>query len=107
MARWGFLTNHALVLMHVALHPRSTLREISNAAGITDRAVGSILRQMEEEELVSRQREGRNNRYWVDVQALLNYQLSGPYTVVELAEQLMAVAKQLQGEGGNASRPAD
>ena len=71
MARWGFLTNHALVLMHVANHPRSTLREIAAAVGITERAALSILRLMEEDAIITRQKEGRRNKYWVDFNALM------------------------------------
>lgn len=96
MAKWGLLTNHALVLIHVANNPRSTLREIALAVGITERAALSILRAMEEEGIVSRQREGRRNRYWVDYTALLEHQLRGPYSVVELAESLTDIARRLQ-----------
>jgi len=42
-ARWGLLTNHALVLMHVIEHPRSTLRDIADAVGVTERAALSLL----------------------------------------------------------------
>ncbi|MCH8066307.1 MAG: MarR family transcriptional regulator [Chloroflexi bacterium] len=96
MASWGFLTNHALVLMHVANHPRSTLREIAAAVGITERAALSILRLMEEDAIITRQKEGRRNKYWVDFNALMEYQLSGPYSVAELVEELTAVAARLQ-----------
>jgi DNA-binding IclR family transcriptional regulator len=96
MAKWRFLTNHALVLIHVANNPRTTLREISNSVGITERAALSILRSMEEERIISRQREGRKNRYWVDFQALLDHQLWGPYSVVELASTLTELAQRLQ-----------
>ena len=96
MGNWGFLTNHALVLIHVANHPRSTLREISDAAGITERAALSILRSLEEEEIVSRFKEGRRNRYQVDFDALLQHQLKGPYSVSELAGELMAMSQRLQ-----------
>jgi DNA-binding IclR family transcriptional regulator len=99
MASWGFLTNHALVLIHVANNPRSTLREIAGAVGITERATLSILRAMESERIISRQKEGRRNRYWVDFPALLHHQLQGPYSVVELVEALTAIAKRLQEEG--------
>ncbi len=78
MAKWRFLTNHAMVLIHVANHPRSTLRDIAQAVGITERAALSILRAMEEDDIISRQREGRRNKYWVDFRALLKYPLGGP-----------------------------
>ena len=56
MAHWDFLSNHALVLIHVLEHPRSTVREIAAAADITERHAISILRALEEEDIVSRQR---------------------------------------------------
>ncbi len=96
MGTWGFLTNHALVLVHIANHPRSTLREIAAAAGITERAAYTILRMLEAEEMVSRHKEGRRNRYEVDLVALLEHQAQGPYTLGELAENFMAMAKRLQ-----------
>jgi hypothetical protein len=51
---------------------------------------------MEEEGIITRQREGRRNKYWVDYAALMEHQLRGPYSVVELAENLTAIAKRLQ-----------
>ena len=96
MAKWRFLTNHALVLIHVANHPRSTLREIAQAVGITERAALSILRAMEEDDIISRKKEGRRNKYWVDFRALLKYPLGGPYAVVELVEVLTGISQELQ-----------
>ncbi len=96
MAKWRFLTNHALVLIHVANHPRSTLREIAQAVGITERAALSILRAMEEDDIISRKREGRRNKYWVDFNALLEYPLGGPYSVAEMVEALTGIAKEMQ-----------
>ncbi len=98
MGNWRFLTNHALVLIHVSNNPRTTLREISQAVGVTERASLSILRAMEEDGIVSRQREGRRNRYWVDYPALLEHQLEGPYSVAELASALNAIAQRLEQE---------
>ncbi len=96
MAKWRFLTNHALVLIHVANHPRSTLREIAFAVGITERAALSILRAMEEDDIISRKKEGRRNKYWVDFRALLKYPLGGPYSVAELVEALTGIAKEME-----------
>ena len=95
MAHWDFLTNHALVLIHVLDHPRSTLRDIAAAAGITERAAVSILRALEEDDIISRQKEGRRNRYWVNVGALLRHRRQGPYSVEELAEGLRQLSQQL------------
>lgn len=95
MAHWDFLTNHALVLIHVQDHPRSTLRDIAAAAGITERATVSILRALEEDDIIGRQKEGRRNRYWVNVSALLRHRRQGPYSVEELAEGLLHLSRQL------------
>ena len=94
MAHWDFLTNHALVLIHILEHPNSTLRDIADAAGITERAAVTILRALEEDEIVSRQKEGRRNRYWVNIEALLRHRRQGPYSVEELAEGLRRLSQQ-------------
>jgi DNA-binding IclR family transcriptional regulator len=95
MAHWDFLTNHALVLIHVIDHPRSTLREIASAVGITERAALSILRALEEDGIISRQKEGRRNRYWVNFGALLRHRRQGPYSVEELANGLQRLARRV------------
>jgi len=95
MARWDFLTNHALVLIHVIDHPRSTLRDIAAAVGITERATLSILRALEEDGIISRQKEGRRNRYWVNVGALLRHRRQGPYSVEEMANALLSLSQRV------------
>lgn len=95
MAKWRFVTNHALVLIQVAQHPRSTLREIALAVGITERAALSILRAMEEDKIISRKKEGRRNKYWVDYRALLDHPLGGPYTLTGLMQALTEIGKQI------------
>jgi len=38
MTKFRFLTNHALVLSHIARQPRITARELSDIIGISERA---------------------------------------------------------------------
>jgi hypothetical protein len=92
--RWGLLTNHALVLVHVVENPRSTLRGIADAVGITDRAALSILRALESDEIVSRRKEGRRIFYTVDMDALLAHRQYGKYTIAELASALLRLSGQ-------------
>ncbi len=68
---WGFLTNHAHVLIQIARDPRSTVREIANAAGITERATHSVLSDLREGGIVHATRDGRNNVYSIDLQTLV------------------------------------
>jgi hypothetical protein len=97
MAKLRFLTNHALVLIHVANNPKSTLREIASTVGITERAVQTVLGDMKREQLIKKERVGRKNHYWVNYPALLSYPLEGPYpTVVELAQALTDLGRRLR-----------
>lgn len=75
--RWGFLTNHALVLIYVVRHSGATVREISAGVGVTERATLEILRQLGEEGIVLRTKEGRRNTYAVDFEALASYRREG------------------------------
>ena len=68
---WGFLTNHAHVLIQIARDPRSTVREIANAAGIPERATPSVLSDLREGGIVHATRDGRNNVYSIDIQTLV------------------------------------
>ncbi len=94
--KWGFLTNHALVLLHVYEHPDSTLRQIADAAGITERATLSILRDMEEDGVVTRTKVGRNNHYGVNLRAVLDHQAQTPYKVERIVTQMAMLARQLR-----------
>jgi len=91
-ARWGLLTNHALVLIHVIEHHRSTLREIALDVGITERAALSILRALEDDAIVGRRKDGRRNVYSVDIEALLAHRSHGQYTIEQLATALFAIS---------------
>jgi DNA-binding MarR family transcriptional regulator len=74
---WGFLTNHALVLIYVVRHNGATVREISSGVGVTERATLAILRQLSEEGIVERSREGRRNTYAVNFDRLAAYRREG------------------------------
>ena len=67
---WSFLTNYSIVLAYVALRPDSTVRTIAADVGITERAALSILRDLDDERIVRRTRNGRRNTYSVDFDRL-------------------------------------
>lgn len=97
--RWSLLTNHAFVLAHVVEHPRSTLRQIADAVGITDRAALSILRALEEDAIITRTKLGRRNRYAVDIEALMRHKSQGKYTIGELVSALRLLAQRVPEVG--------
>ena len=45
---WRFVTNHAHVLACIAEDPSGRLRDIAAAVGITERAVGQIVGELEQ-----------------------------------------------------------
>jgi len=102
MSKWRFLTNHAMVLIHVFEHPRSTLREIAGAVDITERAALSILRQLEEDDCVDREKQGRRIRYTVNLPAVMATQAQGPYSIKQIVKQMARLAEGLEGTDGAA-----
>jgi DNA-binding IclR family transcriptional regulator len=62
---WSFLTNHAQVLLCIAQDPGIRLREIGEAVGITERAAHRIVAELADAGYISREREGRRNRYTI------------------------------------------
>ena len=77
MRRWGFLTTHALILVHVTQHPRSTVREIALEVGVTERAAHAALQDLREAGIIDRQREGRRNSHTVNFDHLSAYRREG------------------------------
>lgn len=73
MRTWGFLTNHAHVLIQIARNPRATVREIALSAGITERATHAVLKDLRDAGIVIAQRDGRQNSYRVDASALADH----------------------------------
>jgi len=66
MARWTFLTNHAIVLFFLAKHQLITGRELSGLIGITERTVRNIISDLESAGYINRSKEGRQVRYKID-----------------------------------------
>ena len=72
-ARWTFLSNHSHVLLCIARDPGTTLREVADRVGITERAVQRIVADLEEGGYLARVKSGRRNRYEVHVDSPLRH----------------------------------
>ena len=59
MAEWTFFTNHGLTLAAIAKSPRTTAREIGDAAGVTERAAHKIIKDLEDAGYVTKTKVGR------------------------------------------------
>jgi MarR family protein len=65
VAGWGFLTNHARVLLCVAHDPGVRLRDIAARLGITERSAYGIVTDLAEAGYVIKEKDGRRNRYLI------------------------------------------
>jgi Winged helix DNA-binding domain len=66
VSTWGFLTNHALVLLCIARDPGARLRDIAASVGITERSAFGIVSDLAEAGYIVKEKGGRRNRYRVE-----------------------------------------
>ena len=85
---WSFLTNHTHILVCLVRDPMTTVRNLSFQIGITERSVQRILAELEEAGVVTRSKEGRRNRYDVNLDFRLRHPLESEHTVGELLKSV-------------------
>ncbi len=73
MPEWTFLTSHALVLSYLAKQPSITAREISIDCGITERAIRTIIANLDEAGYIRKRKVGRGMRYRINPDLLLRH----------------------------------
>jgi DNA-binding Lrp family transcriptional regulator len=78
---WTFLSNHAHVLVCLALDPDARLRDVAASVGITERAVQKIVTDLEQAGIIVRERAGRRNRYSLRLEVPLRHPLESHKTV--------------------------
>ena len=81
---WSFLTNHARVLLCVARDPGVRLRDIAASLDITERSAFGILTDLAEAGYVVKEKNGRRNRYHVQVHLPLPEPVGRERTVGEV-----------------------
>jgi len=84
MPSWTFLTAHARVLLLVARDPGVRLRDIADRLDITERSAFSIISDLAEAGYVIKEKEGRRNRYHIQVHLPLPEPTSQVRTVGEV-----------------------
>jgi len=88
-APWTFLTNHAHVLICLALEPDSRIQDVAEQVGITYRAVQRILDELEAAGYIARGRkkdDARSNEYRVNLSLPLRHPVERHSTVAALVE---------------------
>src|ERR1700733_5479878 len=96
MRTWGFLTNHALVLLCIARDPGARLRDIAVSVGITERSAFGIVSDLAETGYIIKEKGGRRNRYRVEADL----------PVPESADRRLAIGDLLALLGGKDARVA-
>jgi MarR family len=81
---WTFLSNHGHVLVCIAEDPDQRLRDIALRVGITERAVFSIVNDLEADGYVRRVPVGRRNRYELDPSRPLRHPVERVHSIGEL-----------------------
>lgn len=81
---WTVFSNHAHVLICLVEDNTSTLREVAIRVGITERAVQRIVSDLEEAQVIARQRVGRRNVYQLFLDKPLRHPLESHKTIAEV-----------------------
>lgn len=81
---WTFLSNHAHVIVCLALEPDSRIRDMAERVGVTERTVTGIIADLEDAGILSIEKVGRRNRYRINRRARLRHPLEEHKTVGDL-----------------------
>ena len=85
---WTFLTNHAHVMVALAMDPDMRVRDLADAVGITERAAQRIVGELVDGGYLRREKHGRRNRYHLDASKPLRHPLEGHHTIGRLLDVL-------------------
>ena len=89
---WTLLTGHGHVLVEIARNPGVRIRDLSAAAGLTERTVQAIVADLEAAGYLTRTRIGRRTRYTVNPDSPFRHRAQQGLRVGPLLDQLTAMA---------------
>lgn len=84
LAKWTFLTNHSHVLVCLQRDPFMRAKDIAQQVGITERSVQRILTELTEYGVLVKEKDGRRNRYLIDVSMKLRHPLEHHRAVADI-----------------------
>jgi MarR family protein len=105
-AAWTFLTNHAHVLLCLAMDPKVRMREVAGRVGITERAVQKIVADLEDGGYLTRVRSGRRNRYQVHSHQPLRHPIESHRSVAWLLALVLEAGEDDYSESKKGVRPS-
>lgn len=93
---WTFFSNNAHVLICLTQTPQPTTREIAIRVGITERAVQRIVTKLIKANIVKIKKEGRRNRYELDLNQRLRHPLESHKTIGEFLRLMNSEDKAIE-----------
>ena len=66
--RWTLITSHGSTLMLIARNQQITTREVASRLGLAERSVLRIIKDLEQEGYIRKQKVGRRNHYEVKME---------------------------------------
>lgn len=81
---WGFLTNHARVMLCISQDPGIRLRDIAARLGITERSAYGIVTDLAAAGYITKMKDGRRNQYEIQAHLPLPEPTSRESTVGEV-----------------------
>ena len=97
---WTLLTGHGHVLVEIARNPKARIRDISAAAGITERTAQAIVSDLEAAGYITRTRIGRRTRYTVNRHSLFRHTAQEGLRVGPFLD-LLATNRDITGPGSD------
>ena len=89
MAKWSFLTNHARAVLFIANTPDARLRDLADGIGVTERTAFGIVGDLTDAGYVTKEKDGRRNRYSIQDHLLLPDAIGRERTIGEVLELLV------------------
>jgi len=80
---WSFLSNHAVVYLHLVEHPGDTIRQLSDHLEMADRTVAAVLADLKLEGYISVTKLGKQNMYTVNIDLPMRRRPYARYSVAE------------------------
>jgi predicted transcriptional regulator len=87
---WTFMTNHAHVMLCLRTDPTLRVRDLADRVGITERAAHRILTQLRRSGYIAKERNGRRNRYRLDLDRPMRHPLERSVPVRNLVDAVVA-----------------
>lgn len=83
---WTFFSNHGHAIVLIHKNNNLTVREMADTIGITERALLSILADLQDYGCISVQKEGRRNRYKVTPSVRFRHPIEADFSIGKLLD---------------------